>query len=104
MVAIKNPLIEMEMDEAAAAYMGSLERQVLGMTIQELRYRALLELLTGEDWSDIAADLEDGEIQKIAIAQLEKKGIDRRKARRIVSERAAESKANAVVTAPESEE
>lgn len=101
MVAIQNPLIDMEMDEAAAAYMGSLERQILGLTIQELRYRALLELLTGEEWSDIAADLEAGEVEKIAVNALEAKGIDRRKARRIVSSRLKESVTNATIKAAE---
>ena len=103
MVAIKNPLIDMEMDEAAAAYMGSLERQILGLTIQELRYRALLELLTGEEWSDIAADLEAGEMEKIAVDAMQRKGIDRRKARRIVASRLKESVANATIKAAESE-
>ena len=103
MVAVKNPLIEMEMDEAAAAYMGSLERQILGLTIQELRYRALLELLTGEEWSDIAADLEAGEMEKIAVDAMQRKGIDRRKARRIVASRLKESVANATIKAAESE-
>ena len=104
MVAIKNPLIEMEMDEAAAAYMGSLERQILGMTIQELRFRAVLELLTGEEWSDIAADLEAGEIEKIAVDAMQKKGIDRRKARRIVASRLKESVANATIQAAAAED
>lgn len=104
MVAIKNPLIEMEMDEAAAAYMGSLERQILGMTIQELRFRAVLELLTGEEWSDIAADMEAGEMEKIAVDAMQRKGIDRRKARRIVASRLKESVANATIKAAESED
>lgn len=104
MVAIKNPLIEMEMDEAAASYMGSLERQILGMTIQELRYRALLELLTGEEWSDIAADLESGEMEKIAVDAMQRKGIDRRKARRIVASRLKESVANATIKAADLED
>lgn len=103
MVAVKNPLLEMECSEEAAAYIGVLERQLLGMTVQELRYRALLEVLTGDDWSDIAADLEAGEIEKIAVEQLVKKGVDRRKARRVVGERAKASAANAVVTASQSE-
>lgn len=95
MVAIHNPLIDMEADESAMAYIGVLERQVLGLTVQELRFRALLEMLTGEDWSDLALDLENGELEKIAVNAMEAKGMDRRKARRVVKQRIQDGASNA---------
>lgn len=88
MVAMKSPLNDLKMDEQTSLYVGVLERQLMGLTINDARYRALLELLTGEEWDDMKTDFEDGEIKKIAIASLEKKlGISNEAARKIVRDR-----------------
>lgn len=88
MVALKTPLVDMEVSEEAALYIGVLERQVLGLTVNELKYRALLEMLTGEQWDDLKTDMEAGELEKIAIeATMRKLGVTNAKAREIVRER-----------------
>lgn len=90
MVALKTPLVDMEVSEEAALYIGVLERQVLGLTVNELKYRALLEMLTGEQWDDLKTDMEAGELEKIAIeATMRKLGVTNAKAREIVRERKA---------------
>lgn len=88
MVALKSPMMGIELNEEAAAYVGVLERQVVGLTINEMKYRALLEMLTGEAWDDLKHDLEEGELESIAIAAVEKKlQVSNGQARRIVRER-----------------
>ena len=90
MVAVKAPLMDMEVSEEAALYIGVLERQVLGLTVNELKYRALLEMLTGQQWDDLKTDMEAGELEKIAVdATMKKLGVSYGKAREIVRERKA---------------
>lgn len=86
MVALKNPLADMsDMPEDVALYIGVLERTILGFTIQEAKFRALLEMLTGEAWDDTKTDLEVSQLQELAISSMERKlGISRFEAQQII--------------------
>lgn len=87
MVALKSPLIDAKMDDQTRLYVAVLERQVLGLTVNELKYRALLEMLTGETWDDLATDMESGELERIATEATAKKlGITVAQASRVVRE------------------
>lgn len=88
MVKIKSPLADLTYDDQTGLYIGALERQVLGLTIQDLRFRALLELITGEEWDDMKTEFEQNEIEAIAVRAVEKKlGVKHAEARKIVRER-----------------
>lgn len=94
MVAVKSPLLGMDMSAEVAAYMGVLERQVLALTINELKFRALLEIWTGEEWDDMKTEFEQGEIEKIAIAGVQAKlGMKYDEAKKFVQSRMESSKA-----------
>lgn len=88
MVAVKSPLIGLQMDDQTALYIGVLERQVLALTVNELKFRALLELATGEEWDDMKTNFEEGAIRDIAVAIVQKKqNVSLGQARKIVKER-----------------
>lgn len=89
MVAMQSPLVDLQYDDQTGRYIAALERQVMGLTINEVKYQALLELITGEEWTSIKHDLDEGKIRKIAVEALEAKGIGSTEARRIVREREA---------------
>lgn len=62
----KVPLGDMTTDEKGAFYIAGLERKLIAMSINEMRYRTLLEMLTGEKWDTLSTDLNAGELKKIA--------------------------------------
>jgi len=85
MVALRSPLLDLDLDPQAALYVAHLERQLLAYQINDVKYRALLEMLTGEAWDDLALDLENKELKDIAVALAEKKlGVANMEARKIV--------------------
>lgn len=93
MVAVRSPLIDLEMDEQTALYVGVLERQVLALTINDAKFRALLEALTGVAWDDLRTDFEQSELNKIAEENLMTRlGVSRGEAKRII--RVNKAKAN----------
>lgn len=88
MVAVQSPLVDLKYDDQTGLYIGALERQIMGLTMNEVKYQALLEYLTGQPWNDLSKDLEEKEIEQIAIAATEKKlGVTMFEAKRIVRER-----------------
>lgn len=90
MVALQSPLIDAQMDDQTRMYVAVLERQVVGLSINEMKYRALLEYLTGSSWDDMKVDLEAGELEKIAVEAVQKKmNVSASTARKIVAERKA---------------
>lgn len=94
MVALKSPLVGLELSPEAAAYVGVLEKQVLGQHIMELKFRALMEIWTGQEWDDMKTDFEQGEIEKIAIQGVQNKlGMKYEEARKFVQGRMAASRA-----------
>jgi hypothetical protein len=92
MVALRSPLLDLQLDPIASLYVGHLERQLLAYQINDIKYRALLEMLTGEAWDDLATDLENKELFDIAVALTEKKlGVGNMEARRIIRQRQAKA-------------
>jgi hypothetical protein len=88
MVATRHPLIDLVYNDETGRYIGHLERKLLRLTIDDLRMRSLLELLTGDQWDDYTFKDDDEEIRKIAIDALKRRlGIDETEARSIVNER-----------------
>lgn len=88
MVALQSPLIDAQMDDQTRMYVSVLERQVVGLSINEMKYRALLEYLTGKPWDDMKVDLEANELEKIAIEAVQNKmNVSASTARKIVAER-----------------
>lgn len=86
MAVVQNPLagIQYESPEIAAFH-GVMERRILLLTAQEIRFRALLEALTGEPWDDSYTDLDQLEIDRLAEKALEKSlGISRVEAAQMV--------------------
>ena len=65
MAVLQNPLQHMQGDDQMTRYVGVLERRLVLLTIQEQRFRALLEALTGEPWDDQYTDLEQAELDKL---------------------------------------
>lgn len=87
MVALKSPLIGMQMDEDAAQYVALLERRIVGLTINELKFCTLLEISTGEKWDTLRVDFEQGNLDSIAIQVIQKRmGVDEMDARRLLAE------------------
>lgn len=88
MAAIKQPLLDIVYNDETGRYIGMLERKVVKYQLDDIRFRALLELLTDEPWDDYQFTEEDGEIQKIAVDALKRRlGIPEQDARKLVAER-----------------
>lgn len=88
MGATQNPLVGLQMDSETAHYVGILESQLAAHAIQEAKFRALLELLTGESWETTRIDLDANGLKKIAEDGLIKKaGLSRTDARVLVHKR-----------------
>jgi len=88
MAATRQPLLDLVYNDETGRYIGMLERKILLYVQNEIRFRALLELLTDEDWDDYAFSEEDGEIQQLAVdALMRRLQISESDARKLVSER-----------------
>ncbi len=72
MAVLQNPLQHMSGDDQMTRYVGVLERRLVLLTIQEQRFRALLEALTGEPWDDQYSDLEQAELDGLVEESLVK--------------------------------
>lgn len=95
MVALKSPLLDLQLDPQAALYVAHLERQLCAYQINEVKFRALLEMLTGEAWDDLALDMENKQLKDIAVALAEKKlGVTNMEARKIVRRRIEQANKN----------
>jgi hypothetical protein len=93
MAVLQNPLSGMKMDEQAAAFIGVLERRTVLLTAQELRFRALLEALTGEPWDDQYTDLDQAQLDQLVENSLMKSlGVTKLEAAKMV--RANKARAN----------
>lgn len=94
MAVLQNPLQHMDADDAALRYIGVLERRLVLLTVQEMKFRALLESLTGEPWDDQYADLEQAELDRLVEESIVKSlGVTKSEAAKMV--RAHKAKANA---------
>lgn len=87
MVALQSPLVGMQMDEQAAAYVGILERRVAALNLNELKFQALMEISTGQKWETMVLDFENNNLDDIARQVVQKQtGVSDVDARRIVRE------------------
>jgi hypothetical protein len=88
MGAIKQPLIDLVYNDETGRYIAMLERKVLYHTLNDIKFRALLELLTDQPWDDYQFSNEDGEIQNLATDALKRRlGMTHEDARKLVQER-----------------
>jgi hypothetical protein len=88
MTPTKHPLIEMVYNNETGTYIGMLERKLVIMTLENLKMRSLLELLTGDMWDDVQFDLEDKAIFEAAVSTLERRlQISHQDALNLVTER-----------------
>lgn len=87
MVARQNPLVGLKMDEPTAKYVAILEGTLALYAIQDAKYRALLELITGDSWEDTKIDYDGKRIMQIAEEALVRSGIDRMKAKVVINKR-----------------
>ncbi len=92
MVAVKNPLVGMQMDALAATFCGTLERQVIALTVQKVRLLAALEAATGEPWDDQLENLEEDNLEAMVAKSLERSlGITQLEALKMVRENRAKA-------------
>lgn len=88
MASTRQPLLDLTYNDETGRYIGMLERKLVLLTLDDIRFRALLELLTDTDWDDYKFSEEDGEIQKIAVDALKRRlGLSDEDARKMVAER-----------------
>lgn len=88
MASLKSPLIDLMYNDETGRYIAALERKILLFTLNEIKFRALLELLTDEPWDDYQFKEEDGAIRKLAVdALMRRLNIPEDDASRLVAER-----------------
>jgi hypothetical protein len=88
MAPVRHPLLGLIYNDETGRYINMLERKITIMTLENLKMRALLELLTGDMWDDVPFKAEDREIHSLAVDTLVKRlRISRTEARRIVDQR-----------------
>lgn len=88
MTEVNVPLHDLNLDEDAAHYVGILESTCAWQGIQLNKFRALLELLTGDDWETAKFDPTGDTLKKISVDALVKQtGMNIAKARQLVDAR-----------------
>lgn len=88
MTQTRHPLIDLVYNDETGRYIGMLERKLVVMQLENIRFRALLERLTGDMWDDKTFVAEDAEIHQIAIDALVRRlQIPEAEARKMVDER-----------------
>ena len=88
MASTRHPLIDLVYNDETGRYIGMLERKIIKYQIDDLKFRCLLELLTGDSWDDYKFSDEDGEIRRIAQdALMRRLGISHSDAAKLVEER-----------------
>lgn len=73
MTPTKHPLIDLVYNDETGRYIGMLERKLVLMTLENLKMRSLLEMLTGDMWDECRFEAEDKEIFKLAVDTLERR-------------------------------
>jgi len=88
MTQLKHALIDLVYNDETGRYIGMLERKMFKLEMDNIKLRALLELLTDEDWDDYSFKDEDDEIRKLATSALERRlGMTSADARKEVNRR-----------------
>lgn len=87
-ISLQTPQITLAMDSDTAHYVGILEGTIAALVINECKYRALLELLTGESWEGTRLDIKGDVLQQIAVSALIKQtGMASDRAKLLVAQR-----------------
>lgn len=74
MTAVRHPLIDLVMNDETSRYTGHIERKLVKFTLEDLKMRALLELLTGNMWDDTDFHkMTDDQLQEIAVDTLKRR-------------------------------
>ena len=85
---MQTPLIGLDMDSDTAHYVGILEGTVAALVINECKYRALLEMLTGDPWENTKLDIKGEVLQQLAVSALVKQtGMHPARAKLLVAQR-----------------
>lgn len=84
---VKSPLVGLDLSPQAATYVGVLESHLAAYAIQEAKFRALLELLTGNNWDTTKLDFDGRMLQAIAADALVSKGMSVADAKVLVAQR-----------------
>lgn len=88
MANLQHAMLNLVMDEETAKYVAVLERKILILTIEGLKQRTALELLTDTPWDDMAYSDDEAELKKIATDALVRRvGMDPTEAATVVRER-----------------
>lgn len=88
MTSIKHPLINLEMNDEVARYVGLLERRVLMLTLDSLKCRTVLELLTDQPWDDQSFGDDEQALKQVATDALVRRlGVSAADAAAIVADR-----------------
>lgn len=87
-VPMQSVQIGLDMDADTAHYVGVLEGTIAALCINECKYRALLELLTGESWEATKIDVNGSVLMDLAVSALVKQtGMSTAKAKTLVFKR-----------------
>lgn len=74
MATVKHPLLDLVYNDETGRYIAVLERKILYYVHEDLRMRALLELLTGDMWDDADfRNMGDEELTRIAVDTLKRR-------------------------------
>lgn len=73
MVANKVPMIDLQFGEKEALYVAALEHRLQAMALNEVKYCALIEMLTGETWETQETSFKAGELKKIAVTATQRR-------------------------------
>lgn len=88
MAPTRQPLIDLVYNDETGRYLAMLETKITRYQLDDIRFRALLELLTDQSWDDYQFSNEDNEIQKLAVDALKRRlGLSDSDARKLVAER-----------------
>ena len=71
-VPMQSAMVPLDMNADTAYYVGVLEGTIAALCINECKYRALLELLTGESWEGTRIDVNGEMLMELAISSLVK--------------------------------
>lgn len=88
MAPTRHPLIDLVYNDETGRYIGMIERKYLMMTLENMRMRTLLGLLTGDIWDDYNFESEDAELFDLAVdALMRRLQMSQEDARNLVNER-----------------
>jgi hypothetical protein len=87
-VPLQTPLVGLQMDTDTAQYVGVLQGTLAALCLNEAKYRAVLELLTGEPWEATRLDINGTVIMSLAVNALVKQtGMGIAQAKTLVNQR-----------------